>query len=259
MEEAKSIWMPRVTFFNTDLQELNVINEKTVFTASRNWKSKSMPVNHQELHNTKVYDGGENPLQYIQVYSEKFDCHYDLSLYPFDKQKCRVILALMGPDREASMLIPKDVKYVGPVDLLQYYVIELSSDTATLFPDIRVVEIDIVFGRRVLTVLLTSYVPTLMTCLMSLATYYFDIRHFEASVCVNVTAMLALTTMYIGITDALPRTSYLKFIDIWLVFCLCVPFLEVIIQVSSQKKKSQFTIPNQNMPFRQCWYTTRTR
>ncbi len=167
----------------------------------------------------------------------------------------------MGPDNEESKRIPQDLKDVGPVDLLQYYVIELSSDTATLFPDIRVVEVDIVFGRRVLNVLLTSYVPTLMTCLMSLATYYFDARHFEASICVNVTAMLALTTMYVGITDALPRTSYLKLIDLWLVFCLGVPFLEVILQVSSQKYLSSLvtTRNSTNVSFRQCWYTTRTR
>ncbi len=231
LDEAKKIWVPRVTFFNTQLQKLNEINERTIFTVSR--RTDPLPQILQKPQNTYTYDGAKNPIDYLHIYSEKFTCDYDLALYPFDKQSCRVILALTEQDREVSRLIPKEIKYVGPVDLLQYYVIKTVSETATLFPNIRVVEVSIIFGRRILNVMLSSYLPTLMTCLISLATYYFDARYFEASVCVNVTAMLALTTMYVGITDALPRTSYIKMIDIWLVFCLSVPFFEVILQVST--------------------------
>ena len=52
---------------------------------------------------------------------------------------------------------------------------------------------------------------------------------FEANVTVNVTTLLVLTTLFISISDALPRTAYVKMIDIWLIFNLLIPFVEIIL------------------------------
>ena len=46
----------------------------------------------------------------------------------------------------------------------------------------------------------------------------------------NVTMLLVLTTLFISISDALPRTSYVKAIDIWLITNLMIPFFEIILQ-----------------------------
>ena len=40
---------------------------------------------------------------------------------------------------------------------------------------------------------------------------------FEAIVTVNVTLLLVLTTLFIGISNSLPKTAYIKVIDIWLI------------------------------------------
>ena len=42
--------------------------------------------------------------------------------------------------------------------------------------------------------------------------------------------LLVLTTLFISISDALPRTSYLKAVDIWLITNLMIPFFEIILQ-----------------------------
>ena len=39
--------------------------------------------------------------------------------------------------------------------------------------------------------------------------------------------MLVLTTMFINVSNNLPKTSYVKMIDIWLIFNLLLPFIEV--------------------------------
>ena len=46
---------------------------------------------------------------------------------------------------------------------------------------------------------------------------------------VNVTTLLVLTTLFISISDALPRTAYVKMIDLWLIFNLLIPFVEIIL------------------------------
>ena len=45
--------------------------------------------------------------------------------------------------------------------------------------------------------------------------------------------MLVLVTMFISVSEGLPKTSYIKMIDVWLVFVLIVPFLEVLVIVLS--------------------------
>ena len=41
--------------------------------------------------------------------------------------------------------------------------------------------------------------------------------------------MLVLTTMFVGVSHTLPLTSTIKMVDIWLVFNLLIPFIEVLI------------------------------
>ena len=41
--------------------------------------------------------------------------------------------------------------------------------------------------------------------------------------------MLVLTTMFINVSNNLPKTSYMKMIDVWLLFNLLYPFIVVLI------------------------------
>ena len=38
-----------------------------------------------------------------------------------------------------------------------------------------------------------------------------------------------LTTMFINVSNQLPKTSYIKMMDIWLIFNLILPFTEVLL------------------------------
>ena len=42
---------------------------------------------------------------------------------------------------------------------------------------------------------------------------------------VNLTCMLVLTTIFIDVLNNLPKTSYMKMIDMWLFFTLLQPFI----------------------------------
>ena len=45
---------------------------------------------------------------------------------------------------------------------------------------------------------------------------------------VNLTAMLVLTTIFIDVSNNLPKTSYIKMVDVWLLFNLLQPFFVVL-------------------------------
>ena len=41
--------------------------------------------------------------------------------------------------------------------------------------------------------------------------------------------MLVLTTMFINVSNNLPKTSYMKMMDVWLLFNLLYPFIVVLL------------------------------
>ena len=86
--------------------------------------------------------------------------------------------------------------------------------------------------RKIQTEMLTTYLPTLLLLIITYATTFFKPIYFEASLSVNLTIMLVMTTIFTSKIEELPPTSDMKMIDIWLIFCLVVPFLEVILRTA---------------------------
>ena len=86
--------------------------------------------------------------------------------------------------------------------------------------------------RKIQTELLTTYLPTLLLLSITYATTFFKPIYFEASLTVNLTIMLVMTTIFTSKIEELPPTSNTKMIDIWLIFCLLVPFAFTLVQTS---------------------------
>ena len=87
-------------------------------------------------------------------------------------------------------------------------------------------------NRKVATELLTTYLPTILLLLITFVTIFFDKDLFGDAIAVNLTIMLVMTTIFTSKIEELPPTSDMKMIDIWLIFCLVVPFLEVILRTA---------------------------
>ena len=86
--------------------------------------------------------------------------------------------------------------------------------------------------RKIQTEMLTTYLPTLLLLITTYATTFFKPIYFEASLTVNLTIMLVMTTIFTSKIEELPPTSDTKMIDIWLIFCLLVPFAFTLIQTA---------------------------
>ena len=229
LEARQDIWVPEVIFYNTEIKTETLNDEKAFATVYRN--ATYQRTNESYLHNSYLYQGNENPITLTRVYSGKFICDYDMSVYPFDTQKCSAIFIMKGNAGNFVKLLSKRASYLGPIDLPQYYIIKTIIQNDVVPPNINAVKVDVIFGRRILSTFLSSYLPTFLICLMVFATNYFKGFFFEAIVTVNLTSLLALTTLFVSIMNSLPKTSYIKMMDVWLIFCLTIPFCEVILQV----------------------------
>ena len=102
----------------------------------------------------------------------------------------------------------------------------------TLEKKAQLVIMTIVLKRKVAMELLTTYLPTILLLLITFVTIFFDKDLFGDAIAVNLTIMLVMTTIFTSKIEELPPTSDMKMIDVWLIFCLIVPFLEVILRTS---------------------------
>ena len=64
--------------------------------------------------------------------------------------------------------------------------------------------------------------------------YFFKPFFFEATLSVNLT-----TTIFISKMEGLPPTSDIKMIDIWLVLCQMVPFVEVVLLTAMEFQREE--------------------
>lgn len=125
-----------------------------------------------------------------------------MSVYPFDSQKCSIVFITKGNSDSFIELIKDKRNYSGPIDLTQYFVkrhsYEYINITGVGVPGIS---FQIVLGRRILSQILTTYLPTILICIICFSTNYFKAFFFEAIVTVNLTALLVLATMFISVSN----------------------------------------------------------
>ena len=104
--------------------------------------------------------------------------------------------------------------------------------TLVLEKEDNMVYMGIKLKRKVVTELVTTYLPTILLLLITYTTIFFDKDLFGDAIAVNLTIMLVMTTIFTSKIEELPPTSDMKMIDIWLICCLVIPFLEVILRTT---------------------------
>ena len=127
-------------------------------------------------------------------------------------------------DNETVELIPKDLKMFENVDLMLYHIKDWDLGHKNKTHGLRM---RISLKRKIMSEMMTTYLPSILLLMITFATTFFKPVYFEAALTVNLTNMLVMTTIFTSVMDRLPTTSYLKMIDIWLIFCQLIPFAEV--------------------------------
>ena len=233
--ESQMIWVPYILFFNTKNHLTSQNDEQTFVTVLRNQEGRLIGTTVNE--DIMIYDGATNPIKLNRVYQIEFICEYDMQFYPFDIQVCNIDLIMAGSAEKFIELLPGKLTFSGSKLLSQYYVMdyEIKSGNVENIPGVKV---SIILGRKLLGNILTVFTPTILLNLIGHSTNYYKDFFFEAVVSVNLTVMLVLVTMFISVVESLPKTSYIKMIDIWLIFNLVLPFVEVLLHTFMESLNS---------------------
>jgi hypothetical protein len=119
-----------------------------------------------------------------------------------------------------------EVVYEGPEKMIQYVVQSTKMELKN--PKFLVVEVTL--KRMFKYHLAATFVPTMLLMIVTELTLFVDEKHFEATIMVHLTTMLVMYTLYQGVSASMPKTANLKFIDIWLLYGLIVPFVTFVIE-----------------------------
>jgi hypothetical protein len=138
-------------------------------------------------------------------------------------------MAVSSLDRDTVRLLPGILKMEEDRDMTLYYLAHWRLEHIYRNGTKEGVRMWIKMQRKPMNEILTTYLPSILLLVITFATTLFKPYFFEAALSVNLTNMLVMTTIFIGVMQSLPTTAYVKMVDVWLIFCQLVPFVEVVL------------------------------
>jgi len=87
--------------------------------------------------------------------------------------------------------------------------------------------IKILFRRSYGFYILQIYLPTYCMVLISWISFWLDRRSLPARVTLGVSSILALTMQYANVARSLPKVSYIKGVDLYMMGCVTYIFLSI--------------------------------
>ena len=138
---------------------------------------------------------------------------------------CSVRLVVDEEDQEKTNFIPGMIKMDTESQPSKYVVMK---DSPTLIQiNQHEIRMKLIFKRRLTSETIKAFLPSLLLICCSYATSYFRLPNFfNAAIGANLTVLLTMNTM---ISKQIAETSYIKWIEIWLLFGTFVPFVQVIL------------------------------
>ena len=142
---------------------------------------------------------------------------------------CFIDLVVPDSDKEGVKLLVGEAKLKTSKELTEYYITD-EPESPTLIIEDDGVSMKIVFKRRVTKEAVMTWLPSLLLIIISYATSFFRLPNFfNTAITVNLTVMLTTTTLLISVVKKLAPTSYIKWIEAWLIFAQLIPFTQVIL------------------------------
>ena len=231
IEEQKEMWIPKVNFayvrksFDKYEEKIYIIKKS----------SPKMDEDLKDLHNvSEIYHGKDNPIVFFKEYYLKVFCGFDgIGEYPFESENCSIRFYLEGRANKLTKMI-STLKHPSQT-LVDEYEIKGWTKKDLQMNSKNMIEISLSLSKRPLTILMVTYLPTLLVNILNQATNYITgATKYDVIITVNITCMIVLASIYISVSASLPSTAGIKPIETWLLFNLSYPFLVIITNVIMQ-------------------------
>ncbi|XP_071540676.1 uncharacterized protein [Panulirus ornatus] len=227
-ETMQQVWVPVVDFTNTKGNHITQTDHQATMVV--NMHGKPSLGDNTQPEELEVYTGPENPMSVRRKYSITFQCQFDLKMYPFDEQFCHLELTMLSA---SSRLLVFDEKattaiFQGNPQLVEYFVGDVDIDFHN-DRDFAVMFVKLQLLRRSGFIIMNVYIPSLLLLVISYLTLYFSPSNFQVRILASLTSLLVVATLYTQASSSLPKTSYFKMVDVWLLSSIFFIFIIIVI------------------------------
>ncbi|CAL8261635.1 unnamed protein product [Lota lota] len=168
--------------------------------------------------------------------SVTLSCPLDLTLFPMDTQRCKMQLESFGYTTEDLQFVWQtgDPVQMDAIALPQFDIKQEDIDygNCTKFYAgtgyYTCVEVIFTLRRQVGFYMMGVYAPTLLIVVLSWLSFWINPDASAARVPLGILSVLSLSSECTSLASELPKVSYVKAIDIWLIACLLFGFASLV-------------------------------
>ncbi|UMM35093.1 hypothetical protein L5515_007869 [Caenorhabditis briggsae] len=208
------LWTPNSCFINSKFAEIHDSPFKNVFLM--------------------IYPNGTVWVNYrVNV---KGPCDLSLELFPLDIQECHLIYESFNYNNQEVRMrwnekSPEPVSVTNKIRLPDFELIKIEPTRvsapypAGMWDELHV---KLVFERRYIWYFMQAYLPTYLTIFISWISFSLGTKAMPARTMLGVNALLAMIFQFGNIMRNLPRVSYVKAIDVWMLVSMTFIFLSLL-------------------------------
>lgn len=199
--------------------------------------SKEASTHDVSQPNRMFFIGQDGSITQSERVSVTTHCAYSLVIYPFDSQRCNfqlesykfseteITLSWRYADAMENMNLSQTGAYKTEWKLVSSgqttTKMQMSYNTGSFS---RLIGTFIII-RDINYSVVQTYLPSILVVIMSIVGFWIDNEDAIERIALAVTTILTLTTMTEGIRNGLPKTSYVKAIDSWMLTCTILIYL----------------------------------
>nr|XP_037277172.1 gamma-aminobutyric acid receptor subunit beta-like [Rhipicephalus microplus] len=209
---AEKIWVPDTFFANDKNSFLHDVTEK----------------------NKMVRLQSDGHITYGMRFTTTLACMMDLHYYPLDSQNCTVEIESYGYTVSDVVMFWKDPEPVVGVEqselpqfsIIRYETTDRKEKLAT--GTYQRLSLSFELKRNIGYFIFQTYLPSILIVMLSWVSFWINHEATSARVALGITTVLTMTTISTGVRSSLPRISYVKAIDIYLVMCFVFVFAALL-------------------------------
>ncbi|CAJ0601705.1 unnamed protein product [Cylicocyclus nassatus] len=206
------MWTPNSCFINSKVAQIHESPFKSVFLML--FPNGSVMVNYR-----------------VRV---KGPCTMELSNFPLDLQKCGLVYESFNYNNQEVRMRWFDedpVRPLSPITLPDFDLFRISATRkeepypAGMWDELHM---QIMFERRFIWYFMQAYLPTYLTIFISWISFSLGSQAMPARTMLGVNALIAMIFQFGNIMRNLPRVSYVKAIDVWMLASMTFIFCSLL-------------------------------
>lgn len=208
---AEKIWVPDTFFANDKKSFLHDVTEQNKMV---------------RLH-------GDGAITYGMRFTTTLACMMDLHYYPLDRQNCTVEIESYGYTVSDVVMYWREQPVVGVEDaeLPQFTIMGWETNERKIklaTGTYQRLSLSFKLQRNIGYFVFQTYLPSILIVMLSWVSFWINHEATSARVALGITTVLTMTTISTGVRSSLPRISYVKAIDIYLVMCFVFVFAALL-------------------------------